>query len=357
MRRPDTTENTLDALHRVAPGPGRITLGLELPLDNDWSPGGERSRRVAGRLGGEPDMTSHAERARLADRWGFSALWLRDVPVYSPNFGDAGQVFDPFPYLGYLAAATDRVVLGTAAIALPLRAPAHVAKMAATVDRLSGGRLILGVASGDRPVEFPLFGVEHGDRARLLREGVHTLRSLWAGHELAEGSGLRVLPTPDGSGIRTVLAGRGGQSMEWIAEHADGHFTYHRPPDAMLPVASSWHGTVREVHGDPSAFRPLLTTMLVDLFDDPRAPVVPIRFGARLGRDALIAYLAGLRESGVNHVAINLRPSRRPVEEVIEELGAHVLPEFPSPDSVASPSSRGRERAAREGEAEVGYAR
>ncbi|MCY9783907.1 TIGR03571 family LLM class oxidoreductase [Nocardiopsis sp. EMB25] len=357
MRRPDTAENTGGALRLVAPGPGRTTLGLELPLDNDWSPAGELARRASGRLGGEPDMASHAERARLADRWGFSALWLRDVPVYSPDFGDAGQVFDPFPYLGYLAAATDRVALGTAAIALPLRAPAQVAKMAATVDRLSGGRLILGVASGDRPVEFPLFGVEHGDRARILREGVHTLRSLWEGHEIVEGSGLRVLPVPGGAGIPLVLAGRGGQSMEWIAEHMGGHFTYHRAPDAMLPVASSWHGAVREVHGEPSAFRPLLTTMLVDLLDDPRAPVAPIRFGARLGRDALLAYLAGLRESGVNHVAINLRPSRRPVEEVIEELGTHVLPEFPSPDPVACPSPRDRERAAGEGDPEVGYAR
>lgn len=68
-------------------------------------------------------MSAPLERARLADERGFVALWLRDVPVHDPSFGDLGQVFDPFPYLGYLAAATTHVALGTAAIALPLRHP------------------------------------------------------------------------------------------------------------------------------------------------------------------------------------------------------------------------------------------
>lgn len=327
-----------DALRRITPEFGRLSLGLELPLDNDWSPEGERSRRDSGRMGGEPDMALHADRARLADRWGFAALWLRDVPLYAPGFGDAGQVFDPFPYLGYLACATHRVALGTAAIALPLRHPAQVAKMAATVDRLSGGRLILGVASGDRPSEYPVFRVEHGQRAELLRQGVSALRPLWRGHEVVEGSGLRVLPTPEGGGIPIVLAGRAGQRLQWVAEHVDGYFTYHRAPDTMFAVASSWHETVREVHGTISAFRPLMTTMLVDLLDDARAPLTPMRFGARLGREALVAYLRALGASGVSHVAINLRPSRRPVEEVIEELGTHVLPGFPLP-SQARPCS------------------
>ncbi len=276
-------------------------------------------------------MALHAERARLADRWGFAALWLRDVPLYDPDFGDAGQVFDPFPYLGYLASVTDRAALGTAAVALPLHHPAHVAKMTATVDRLSGGRLILGVASGDRPMEFPVFGADRGRRAELLREGVRTLRSLWGRNEVIEGSGLQVLPTPEGDGVPIVLAGRGGQHLEWIAGHMDGYFTYHRTPDAMISVASPWHEAVREAHGAHSVFRPLMTTMLVDLLGDARAPMTPMRFGARLGREALISYLRALGASGVSHVAVNLRPSQRPVEEVIEELGTHVLPEFPLP--------------------------
>lgn len=287
-----------------------LTLGVELPLDNDWSP----DAVPGGRLPGEPDLAAHHDRAVLADRLGFAALWLRDVPLYDPSFGDAGQVFDPFPYLGYLAAVTSRIVLGTAAIALPLRHPLQVAKMAATVERLSGGRLVLGVASGDRPVEFPAFGVDHAARAELVRTGVAALRSAWAPGTTA------VLPKPSGH-LPLVMAGRGGQTVAWIAEHLDGHFTYHRPPAAMAEVADYWH------HATP-VFKPLLTTMLVDLAEDPNTPTHPMRFGARLGAKELVEYLDRLRAVGVNHVALNFRPSRRPVEEVMEEIARDVLPGF-----------------------------
>ncbi|GAA3754301.1 LLM class oxidoreductase [Salinactinospora qingdaonensis] len=324
---PHSTVTAHDALHRLAPAEGRLTVGLELPLDNDWSPGGESARHVAGRLPGEPDMSQHTQRAVLADQWGIAALWLRDVPLYDPEFGDTGQVFDPFPYLGYLACATSNVVLGTAAVALPLRHPLHVAKMASSIDRLSNGRLLLGVASGDRPIEFPLFNVSHERRAEILRESIDVLKSAWDSGRQHEKNHPRLLPVPTGARIPLVMAGRGGQSLDWLAGNVDGYFTYHRAPEMMKPVVTQWRESVAQWYGD-GTFKPLLTTMLVDLCEDPYAKAQPIRFGARLGREALLDYLGGLRVAGVNHVAINLRPSVRPVEEVIEELGRYVVPEF-----------------------------
>jgi len=112
------------------------------------------------------DMTRHLERARMADDLGFSALWLRDVPFNVPSFGDAGQVFDPFVYLGALAASTREIALGVASVVLPLRHPAHTAKAAASVDVLSGGRLLLGVASGDRPEEYPALNMKPAARLK-----------------------------------------------------------------------------------------------------------------------------------------------------------------------------------------------
>lgn len=79
---------------------GGFSIGIEAPLDNDWTPLGEQARRAARRLPGEPDLQRHAELARLADRLGFRALWVRDVPVYDPAFGDAAQGFEVFSYLG-----------------------------------------------------------------------------------------------------------------------------------------------------------------------------------------------------------------------------------------------------------------
>ncbi|WP_227508601.1 LLM class flavin-dependent oxidoreductase [Klebsiella aerogenes] len=135
-----------------------LTIGVELPLDNDWSTSGQLKRQRDGRPFGVPDMSEHAERIKLADTLGFRAAWIRDVPLYDPQFGDAANVFEAFTYLGYLSSLTQNILLGTAAVVLPLRQPWLVRKAAATVQALSGDRLLLGIASGDRPVEYPLFG-------------------------------------------------------------------------------------------------------------------------------------------------------------------------------------------------------
>jgi len=80
---------------------GGFSIGIELPLDNDWSPAGDAKRLRDGRRHGVPDLEHHATLAKLADSLGFRALWVRDVPVYDPAFGDAAQVFEVFSYLGY----------------------------------------------------------------------------------------------------------------------------------------------------------------------------------------------------------------------------------------------------------------
>ena len=109
--------------------PGKLSVGLVAPL-------------VSYTKSPVPNMTRHLERIQLAEALGFSAVWLRDVPFNVPSFGDAGQIFDPFVYLGLLAGATERIALGVASIVLPLRHPAHVAKAAASADVLSNGRLV-----------------------------------------------------------------------------------------------------------------------------------------------------------------------------------------------------------------------
>ena len=101
--------------------PNRLSLGLVVPLETYT-------------MSAVPTMAHHVERVQLAEELGFSAVWLRDVPFNVPSFGDAGQMFDPFIYLGLLAGQTERIALGVASIILPLRHPAHVAKAAASVE-------------------------------------------------------------------------------------------------------------------------------------------------------------------------------------------------------------------------------
>lgn len=60
-----------------------------------------------------PDISDLGDIAKLAEDLGFSALWIRDVPFYDPNFGDVGQGLDPMVTMGYLAAKTKKIAIGT----------------------------------------------------------------------------------------------------------------------------------------------------------------------------------------------------------------------------------------------------
>ncbi|MFJ9683157.1 TIGR03571 family LLM class oxidoreductase [Streptomyces sp. NPDC101194] len=321
------------ALARLTPADGRLTVGLELPLDNDWGPARQRVDRAAGRPFGVPDLAEHTRLARLADRLGFAALWLRDVPLYDPvRFGDAGSVFEAFTHLGHLAAVTDHVVLGTGAVVLPLREPLLVAKAAATVDVLSGGRMLLGVASGDRPVEYPLFGRDFDTRGTAFREGFETLRAAWRGGPLElpragldADRQLEVLPHPiHAAGIPIAVAGGAQQTAEWIAGHADASLNYPRDLGALRLRTRAW----QQLTGHDN--KPYLTPMVLDLQRDAGAPPRPIRLGLSTGSKALIHHLEQMAELGVAHVSFNLRPNDRPVDEVLQELADAVLPRFPT---------------------------
>lgn len=147
---------------------GHLSLGLFFPLEAFE--------------GDTPSMLDQVTLAKRTEALGFSALWFRDVPLRDPSFGDVGQVFDPWVYLGYIAAHTKNIALGTASIALPLHHPLHTAKAAASVDQLSKGRLLLGVASGDRPVEFPAFNVDPEKRGERFREYCEVIRQVHGRH-------------------------------------------------------------------------------------------------------------------------------------------------------------------------------
>ena len=297
-------------------GPNNFSIGLELPLDNDWSTAGQRLRMAEKRPFGVPDLKQHAQLARLADNRGFRALWVRDVPVYDPNFGDAAQVFEIFSYLGYLAGITQNIMLGTAAVVLPLRQPWLTLKAANSIDQLSEGRLLLGVASGDRPMEYPLFGVDYDQRGALFRSTVELLKSQGIGR-LPEGA--QLLPQPE-EPFPLLVAGLGQQSPTWIGEHMDGWLAYPGTPQEHRRRVGLW----REV----GAGKPYISFLHLDLEANPHSPMKPLRFGGRGGRMALIEELEALRDSGVQHVGLHLRHSERSVVEVVEEIAEYVLPRF-----------------------------
>lgn len=296
----------------------RLSIGLVLPLE-------------AYEVGAEPTLKNHLETARLAEQLGFAALWLRDVPFNVPSFGDAGQMLDPFVYLGTLAAVTDKIALGTASIILPLRHPAHVAKAAATADVVSDGRLLLGVASGDRPEEYPALNMSYPDRGTRFRESVDYIRAVAEPYPRHEGShgylsgGIDMLPKPACGRIPMLITGGSQQSPDWVAKNGDGWMTYPRDVVSQRRVVAEYRQRVAEA-GEPN--KPVMQSLYVDLLDDAEAEPRPIHLGFQSGVTFLRRYLSDLQELGVNHVALNLRFNKSNIETTLKQLADDLLPEF-----------------------------
>lgn len=310
----------------------RMTLGLAEPL--------------SGGRGPVPDLQvllrDTAAVAKHAEGAGATALWFRDVPLLVDEFRDAGQILDPFTHMAYLAAQTSSIGLATASTVLTLRHPIHVAKQAASVDQLSGGRVALGVATGDRPEEFPAFKRRRADRADDFRHAVGYVRALWrpgtprttANRWGGVDMGIEMLPKPvGGSPIPLYVTGHCGQTPEWIAEHGDGWMYYGQDLDTTAKLIRGWRDNVARAcgtdDGGVDVVKPYITTLTLDLLPDPDAEPKPLRYGFRAGRTFLLRYLERLAGLGVDHVILGLRASRRPVPDVLDELGEHVFPVYP----------------------------
>lgn len=271
--------------------------------------------------------------ARLADDLGFAALWARDVPLMVPQGPDAtaSALDDPFLWLGMLAAATTRIVVGTAAIVLPLRQPLQVAKSALSLDRISAGRFVLGLGSGDRPEEFAAFGEDLEGRATTFRERWTLLRAALSPEAdartavLQATGGFDVLPAP-ATRIPMLVVGTARQSLQWIAREAEGWATYHREEAAQEGRIGLWQQALVQ-RGGPG--KPFVQSMLLDLQADPQAPAEPLPLGLKVGRDGLRDYLLRVHGQGVAHVMFNLVDNGRPMDAVLREIGEQVLPNMP----------------------------
>lgn len=272
-----------------------------------------------------PPMEDQFELARYAEELGFDALWVRDVPLYWPKFKDAGQVFDPWVYLSHVAAHTDDVTLATGSIVLPLRHPLHVAKAAASVDQLSDGRLVLGVASGDRPPEFPAFGIDEETRGERFRDHVRVLRTVWAesfpevdsSYGTLDGS-LDLVPKPTSETLPLLITGRARQSVDWIAAHGDGWLHYQLPLNTLDSIVTEWHEAT-------DGSKPFAQGMHVNLDPNPTADMEHINQGYEAGSEWFVDHLRSRADCGVDHLAITIRGSDRDARTVVEQFADEVI--------------------------------
>ncbi|MEY2438571.1 MAG: hypothetical protein QOF97_3407 [Acidimicrobiaceae bacterium] len=192
-----------------------------------------------GRAAG-PEAITRA--ARQAEELGFTDVWVSDhlaVPTgapYPPPF-----LYEPVIALTWAAAATSSVGLGTSVLVLPYRHPLHLAKELATLDRLSGGRLILGAAAGWLEAEFVALGVPFNERGARTDEAIDAIRACWEQRPV-EFAGpnvtlhdLQVLPQPDRR-VPIWIGGASRPALRRAVEKGDGWHGTFQSPDELAPT-------------------------------------------------------------------------------------------------------------------------
>src|SRR5690606_24501525 len=148
--------------------------------------------------------------ARLIEACGFDSIWVGDHLLYEHDGVRRGP-WEAWTQLAAVAAVTERVELGPLVAALPFHNPAMLAKLAATVDEISGGRLIFGVGAGWNEVEFRAFGLPYERRVSRFEEEFEIVRRLLAGErfdfdgEFYRLEDAQLLPEPRPGGIPFMI--------------------------------------------------------------------------------------------------------------------------------------------------------
>ncbi|QES90931.1 TIGR03571 family LLM class oxidoreductase [Rhizosphaericola mali] len=297
--------------------PNKLTFGLIAPMKGyPQSP--------------FPDMSDKEILVKKADEVGIDAIWLRDVPFYDPNFGDTGQMYDAMVYAGWLAAMTKDIVIGTSGIVLPLRNPILLAKQALSLDNLTKGRFILGLAGGDRLAEYPAFGVNFYSRVerfqdevniihKVIEENYPSYQSTFYGNLSGD---LDMYPKSFSPKIPILNIGRAGQNIEWIAKNTDGWIWHGLQARGSSHILEQWRQANNHV------FSPYGYGSFFELAENPDTPVQVNGGFTYGGRNSLIEYWESQRVLGISHILLNLKSSQRNPLDVLEEFGKYIVPVF-----------------------------
>lgn len=203
--------------------------------------------------------------ARMAEAVGFDSVWVPDHLLIHDAGRDPQGAWECSALLGALAVATSRVDIGTLVIATSFRNPTLVAKIADTVDELSGGRLILGLGTGRHEPEHQSFGYPFDHQVERFAEALEVIVPLLReGHidfdgayYAASGCELRPRgPRPGGPPILIGALGTGPRMLQLTARYADlwnGWLTWGRSwPDAIPPIREKIDAACEAAGRDPA---------------------------------------------------------------------------------------------------------
>jgi probable F420-dependent oxidoreductase len=239
----------------------------------------------------DPGLLAHL--ATTAERCGFESLWSVEhvaVPVKHLPYpgskdgsmpgGDDVAIPDPLIPLAYVAAVTKTIKLATGILILPQRHPIYTAKEVATVDVLSGGRVILGIGSGWMKEEFEALGIDFHHRGAMTDEAIQALRALWKdGAASFEGKHFRFgplhsNPKPVRRDVPIHVGGHSTAAARRAGRYGDGFFPTVMNPEKLKELFSTVRSEAQKAGRNPDAiefscltrsFKPDDLKMLADM--------------------------------------------------------------------------------------------
>jgi probable F420-dependent oxidoreductase len=230
------------------------------------------------------DPAKAVELAQAGEAAGFESIWTVEHTVVPGGYDstypyaaggklaggdDAVPLPDPLIWMAYVAAATRNVKLATGIMILPQHNPVVVAKQVATLDHMSGGRILLGIGVGWLKEEFEALGVPFEDRGRRTDEYMRAMRELWASEKPTfEGEFVRFKdaycrPQPVKGRVPIIVGGHSPAAARRAGKLGDGFFPARGAPRDLFDMARN---AAREAGRDPDKLE--ITVSLPDKLDD-----------------------------------------------------------------------------------------
>jgi probable F420-dependent oxidoreductase len=298
---------------------------------------------ISGRAAG-PDVLTDA--ARSAERQGWDAVWSADrvvtpwrIDTAYPYAEDAAFIVPPdrpfldsMTCLAYLAGRTERIKLGISVLVLPYRHPLYWARVAASVDLLAGGRLVMGVGVGWMREEFEAQGVPFEARGRMTDEQIEIVRKLWSEESITydgEHYRFRDLSFVPKRPLPIWVGGEGKAAQRRSARYGDAWFPYYVrvTPEELRAGHENVRRLAREYGRDPDSVA-LAACAAVQLTPEPVAQE-PDRL--RGTPEQVVEALRAYERAGVSHVALQFMVPKWPErKEQIARFAEEALPALAS---------------------------
>jgi probable F420-dependent oxidoreductase len=273
----------------------------------------------------------------LAESLGYDSIWVMDHLL---NCGYIRERLDDRPYyhplatLSYLAATTKRVALGTSVLVLPYHNPVELAKYAASLDQMSGGRVILGVGAGAMTEEFTALGVPFRQRGALTNESMAIMRELWTkadphyANERWSLTGFKFAPKPrQEPGIPLWVGGQSPGAMRRAATLGDGWHPTGMSSEEFRAGRDQVRTLAAAAGRDPDA---LVMSLRVEVEVGGRPSSARAAGRARLPGDHPEQMIEGIRayqRAGVEHVVLALNSGEMArISSLMVDIAERVIP-------------------------------